>query len=979
MKLNIIKNNNNFQMPEQARAERVSQEVIGTDAHMTAPTQNALKQITTRTSSAASNIVSPNTTQALKAQTLAQAPIPYSYIKDIKLPFANNAKLYRLANGQKVVILEKKGPTVLETYYNVGSMNEPDHIRGISHFNEHMAFNGSKDPNGNGFGAGDFFKVVNKLGAYTNASTSFSQTNYYIASQLLGEGDVFDTSVYLQSQQLQYPEHTREMVEKEKAPVTSEISMVNDQEENIAINQCIKNLYQIKTTSPDLIAGTISNINKLTREDTLDYYNTWYTPDNSVTVVTGEIPAQEAIDTIAKYFNKNSYVPKQNRKYQEFNGIQKPIRTDIKVLKAQSSTIALGFSGPQNNSTKENIIAEVLMFALLGYKNARIKEELKNIQSTASITCERIGNRPTDPRTILILSQSTPQKTEQVIKTIYEEINKIIYKPLSQNELNTIKKYLKMNFSKISEQSQTLNNVLGNAILDDSIDYVENYINILENITAQDVSNLAKKYLDLNKASLTVVHPEKITNEELMRNYEKLNNTQKLYPQTSKQTIAFKGKLDNKKYDINKVKQYKLANNLEVVLNPNQSDIANAKIKLLTTEPVKTKPGLTAILTYMLNEGSLSKDSSTFFESINKNGIDIQFSASHNGITADIEALGTDIPFTIDLAKEVLTQPRLNQDTLNSAKKAIEDVVQNIEKIAEEPALKEIFPELTEFATKEEILKSINTITLNDIYEYYNFIKQNAMAKAIVTAPIDKNPEIENAVLTKLTVGLREFKPFKAETHQIFQPIKENKIFTQSEQRNQADIVQIFNFKTNYNPKDTLTFSLLNNILGGSSSSRLFNDLRETQKLAYRVESNLDYRGDCGVIALKIKTTTDNPSENVQQFENVEKSLKGFAKHIDILKNELVTQEELNAAKLKFKTGLLNSFETSFSQTNLLSNAKSNFSGINSINEKLELIDQITPEDIRNAAKYVFAGKSIVSILASQKTLDNMNTNITND
>ena len=68
-----------------------------------------------------------------------------------------------------------------------------------------------------------------------------------------------------------------------------------------------------------------------------------------------------------------------------------------------------------------------------------------------------------------------------------------------------------------------------------------------------------------------------------------------------------------------------------------------------------------------------------------------------------------------------------------------------------------------------------------------------------------------------------------------------------------------------------MTFSLLNTILGGGPSSRLFNDLREQQKLAYRVESDIDYEGDTGIISLGIKTTTDNPSENIEQFDNVKK------------------------------------------------------------------------------------------------------------
>ena len=202
---------------------------------------------------------------------------------------------------------------------------------------------------------------------------------------------------------------------------------------------------------------------------------------------------------------------------------------------------------------------------------------------------------------------------------------------------------------------------------------------------------------------------------------------------------------------------------------------------------------------------------------------------------------------------------------------------------------------------------------------------------------------------------------------------EKNELITKAQPRNQADIVRYFKFKTNYNPKDQAVFALLNTILGGSASSRLFNDLRETQKLAYRVESNIDFVGNTGVMALSIKTTTDNPSENIQQYDNVKKSLEGFQKHIDLLKTQPVPIEELDAAKLRIKTQILNSLESSASQTVVLNSAKDNALGINAINNNLKLIDEITPQDIQNAANYIFNSNSITSILASQNTLKNMN------
>ena len=117
---------------------------------------------------------------------------------------------------------------------------------------------------------------------------------------------------------------------------------------------------------------------------------------------------------------------------------------------------------------------------------------------------------------------------------------------------------------------------------------------------------------------------------------------------------------------------------------------------------------------------------------------------------------------------------------------------------------------------------------------------------------------------------------------------------------------------------------------------------------------------------------TDDPVANIEQFDNVEKSLKGFKKHIEKMKTEPVSQEELDAAKLRVKTKFLNLLETSDSVTGVLAGSKDLVQGINSINENLKLVDEITALDILKAANYIFSSNSVTSILASQKTLDNM-------
>ena len=114
-----------------------------------------------------------------------KVPITYTKQGEQKLPYGLNAHFYKLSNGQKVVILPKEGPTVIRSYVNTGSLNEPDNIRGISHYIEHNLFNGSE-----GLEAGEFFKTTDNIGAETNASTGLAETNYFIASNLLNDTDL---------------------------------------------------------------------------------------------------------------------------------------------------------------------------------------------------------------------------------------------------------------------------------------------------------------------------------------------------------------------------------------------------------------------------------------------------------------------------------------------------------------------------------------------------------------------------------------------------------------------------------------------------------------------------------------------------------------------------------------------------------------------------------------------------------------------
>ncbi len=892
------------------------------------------------------------------AQIGVKTPVSYKKITEIPIPECKTpAVLYKLATGQKVVILPKDGPAVVRTFFNVGSMNEPEHLRGISHYIEHNLFNGTDN-----LGPGEFFQKVSDLGAATNAMTGYNQTNYYIKSQLLKDNSL-EEIIKLHADQVQNPKFALDQLEKEKGPVTSEISMYADSPFNIGRNVALKNLYQINTNSKDLIAGSIQNINAIKREDVVDYYNTWYTPDNAITVITGDVNPDEAINLISKNFTKTKVSNPQNKKFEELTPTQKPIRIDVKSPKSPATLINMGFVGPENINTKDKIAMEVLSVIMSGYTNARLTKALEPLHCEAECSMEKIGNKIDDKQAFFIGAAAPEEKSEEALKIIYQEISKIAQNPPSQEEFGIAVNKIRINLAENNESAIQLNEFIGTSFLDNDLNYLSNYKNILETLTAQDIQNAAKKYLDLNKTSISVVHPSSSSNETIALNYQKTNSKKPAQ-------IAFGSSKINTSEIHSKVKEYKLQNNIEVAINPIENDFAIYEMNFNLPNFLDVSGPELMILQEMLNRGSMYNNNETFHNLLEKSNIEMGFGTCPLGINVIAKAPKDKTEAALAFTKEVLLSPRFDQENFEFAKQSVKQLLQSLSKNANDKLDAQLYPHLKFTATRDEALKSLENISLEKIQAIYQTIINNASGRAVLSAPIESNPQITSGFLNSLSTGLPTLKPCTKNIIKTYAPAEKAKIVTDTEVRNQAEIVQAHKFQTAGNIEDQAKLLLLNMILGGNSSSRLFSDLRESQKLAYYVSSKLEQFGDTSTIKLNIMTTTDDPNDPSSTPDNINKSLAGYDKHINKLKTEQVSQAELEKAKLILKNNLLNSIETSAGKTIDLADSQSTSYGINKTKLLLEAIEKTNVKDIQNAANYAFKHPPITSILASQKSLE---------
>lgn len=881
----------------------------------------------------------------IKPDFAVKTPMAYTKTGEMNFPYDTKAYCYKLANGQRVIIVPQEGETVLRTYVNTGSMNEPDKIRGISHYIEHNLFNGSE-----GLEQGDFFKNVDKMGASTNASTGFAETNYYISSNLLNDGDL-EKKIKLHASMLETPLFATDKLDKEKGIVNSEINMITSNPENLAVNKMIKNLYGIKSTSSDMIGGTTDNITNLTRDDVVNYYKNNYYPANMVTVISGDVKPDDTMQLISKYFTSKRQ-PTAPQHLEKFTPTQKAVREDIISDKATASTVVVGFNGPASNNTKDRIYADALSSILASSVTSRIDKNLKQYNSNCWSDTEKLSSNPNDGQVLMFTADCSDENSEKVLKTIFTEIGNIANNPPTDAEMQIIKKKMLNGFSAIFENSFRTNNSIGTSVLENNQDYLNEFENTVKSMTAKDLVDTAKKYLDVNKASVTVVHPASATEETIKQNH---------------QAISFTG-AKKEAINMSSVKEYNLNNNFRAVMINSKTNNVSLTLKLKNDNFVPEKPSAALVLDELFKEGTMFRKQEDFETDMAKNGIEIVSGAAENSVSSVVYCDSDDLGKALEGLKESVENPRFTQEDFKRAKKNIKENIMLSEKSAYDKLDCELYKGLPEGYSKEEILQELDSLTLDDVKHFYNSVT-HGIGEVVVAAPLNKKTELSNTLFN----GLSRLKPvneFSVKTlKDVYAPTTETKVLTDTDFKNQAEIVEAFKYRVNNNIKDKVTVSLLNTILGGNPSSRLFSDLREKEKLAYHVKSNTRIYENIGVISVKIGTTTDNKDTGEKSFENIKKSIEGFNRHIEKIKTEKVTDEELANAKLSLKNQILNSNHASDDKTISLLQGLNSPYGLSRENLLFDEIDKITLDDIYNAANYIFAGKPTYSIVATEDTL----------
>lgn len=393
---------------------------------------------------------------------------------------------YDLPNGLHVILHEDHStPIVAVTMmYHVGSKNEDPKRTGFAHFFEHLLFEGSEN-----IGRGEFDKYIENAGGTMNANTTNDRTFYY---EILPSNQL-ELGLWLESERLMHAkiedigiETQREVVKEEKR------QRVDNQPYGTILYEVMRRAY---TTHPYqwTTIGSMEHIDAATRQEFMDFYKTYYVPNNAVLSIAGDIDVKKTKSLIKAYFGPI----KKGAKVPEVTAVEPPQTKEIRDViydNIQLPAVVQTYHIPAQG-TPDFYAVDMMGRILSNGESSRMNKELVDKQQKAIAA----GSFPfplEDPGVNIVFAFcNMGVQPDEVEKLMDAEVEKLKNELISETEFQKLRNQVENDFisgnstvAGIAEQLANYHMYFGDAAL------INEEIKRYNKVTREDIQRVAKKY-----------------------------------------------------------------------------------------------------------------------------------------------------------------------------------------------------------------------------------------------------------------------------------------------------------------------------------------------------------------------------------------------------------------------------------------------------------------------------------------------------
>jgi len=405
-----------------------------------------------------------------------------------------------IKNGMHVLVqTDHSIPNVaLYIFYRIGSRNEHPGTTGLSHFFEHMMFNGAKK-----FGPGELDKAMEANGAANNAYTNENTTVYQDWFPRSALKLIFD----IEADRIQYLNFDPKKIESERGVVASERRTEVDASNSGILDEQLQATAFVAHPYQWPVVGWMSDIEHWTMDDLRHHFEMGYAPNNATMVVVGDVTSEEIFELCEKYIEpipQHAPPPKVTTVEPEQMGERRLV-----VRKAaELPLLQIAYHVPQTNNP-DFYALNILRTVLVQGESSRMYQRLIDKDQIALDV--GISLSPAFDPTILKMSIQPkqgvdPQKCEAAV---YEELDKVKKGSISDQELEKAKNIRLVEFY---QQMRTINgraNTIGTyeVFFGDYhklFDAAKNY----SVVTKEDVQRVAQKYFGANNRTVATLIPD---------------------------------------------------------------------------------------------------------------------------------------------------------------------------------------------------------------------------------------------------------------------------------------------------------------------------------------------------------------------------------------------------------------------------------------------------------------------------------------
>ncbi|HFE44136.1 MAG TPA: insulinase family protein, partial [Nannocystis exedens] len=414
-----------------------------------------------------------------------------------ELSFELPIQSFTLANGLRVYVVEDHSTPAfnLTLHYDVGARDEEQGRTGFAHLFEHMMFEGSANVPPMGY-----LTYIQRVGGNNNAGTSWDSTIYYdnLPSQYL------DLGLWMESDRLRSLEITDENFENQRKNVKEEKAMRMD---NVPYAGAFMNFLSTAWAGsgydhPPI--GSIEDLNAATTADVKAFFDRYYTPNNVVVVLVGDVDFNTVKGKIEGYFGDIPRGPERAPSPPTKIDTSKPLNVVTPDPLAKQALYAIGWH-TVGETHPDRYALDLLGNILLVGDSARIPKILTDEKKLVAFTG---GSHFSLHETGLVFMQAMPlpsTKFDDIKQVVRDEVAKVQKRGITKKELQkAINTQLMGTVSTLATNQGRAGAIASGVINHNDPKYVLTELQKYQEVTPKDIKRVAKQYLGPNWLTLEI-------------------------------------------------------------------------------------------------------------------------------------------------------------------------------------------------------------------------------------------------------------------------------------------------------------------------------------------------------------------------------------------------------------------------------------------------------------------------------------------